>query len=392
LPVLDPAGWRPEVYQGLVKLVEAQANTGKLVLFDFDNTTQARDVSEAALGVAEVNNLPSAADIPAALAPPIGDGKSTVTINDGLVKYYEAFASLGGEGFRYADKHGQAESNLWAGLAFTGLTVNDYVKTVAKAYGNGIALTDLQTGKESKVGGVGRPFVYPQMADLYGYLRSRGYNVYVVSAGIAWGVRYMVKTALNPVIAAKYGAAAQLPLDHVVGITTLLKDKVNGDVWTDTGVRNAPAAAAFLNLQPTALKQFEILGLPGSTVSWGGGKVAAVLREISRDRPYLVGGDALGDHELLNIAENRLWIARLDKPANQRQIAEQINVDQPGNWLLQPTISSAPAGFASDICQIQARPGMTPKVQNDIKASLESITPTGKLDGFSDCARGAPSP
>ncbi|MEI8084399.1 MAG: hypothetical protein WCI74_21370, partial [Actinomycetes bacterium] len=161
---------------------------------------------------------------PPALAPQIGDGKKTVTINDGLVKYYEQFASLGGQGFRYADKHG-----------------------------NGIALTDLQTGKEPKV-----------------------------------------------------------------------------------------------------------------------------------------GGDALGDHELLNIAENRLWITRLDKPANQKQIAEQTKVDQPGTWLLQPTISRAPVGFASSLCQIQARPGMKPNVQSEIKASLASIEPTGKLAGFSNCGSGSP--
>ncbi len=392
LPKLNPTGWKPDVYSALVKTIDAGAYTGRYAIFDFDNTSQARDVTESALGQAKVSNFPAPGSIPSVFATPIGNGKTTVRITDGLPEYYDALASLGGEGFSYQDKYGQAESDLWPGLAFTGLTVDDYVNTVSQAYDNGIALEDLKTGKETEVGGVGRAFVYPQMADLYGYLNSRGYNTYVVSAGITWGVRFMVKNALNPVIKAKYGAAAELPLNHVIGISTLLRDKTTGEVWTDAGIRNTPSASGILNLDPTAMKNFKILGQPDPPVSWGGGKVAAILQGITRDRPYLVGGDALGDHEMLNTAENRLWISRLDKPTYQVEIAEQIKIDQPGNWLLQPTISSAPVGFASTMCHLRTRAGMTPEMQKTVDESAATLAATGQFNGFNDCtANAAPS-
>lgn len=90
------------------------------------------------------------------------------------------------------------------------------------------------------------------MADLYGNLRRSGYDVWVVSAGIAWGVRWMVQNALNPAIVAKYGAAAAVPPDHVVAVTTLMKDRSTGRLVSDYQLTRGEPDARYLGPDPAA--------------------------------------------------------------------------------------------------------------------------------------------
>ncbi len=383
-PMLAAAGWRPEVHESLVKVVSDQRNTGKYAIFDFDNTTQARDVSEAVIGQTEEDKSLVPAAIPPGVVPPVTiDGKTT-TINDGLSAYYDALASIGTQ---YNDPFGPFTSLTAAAQFFAGRSVSDYVSQVAKAYANGAGEAELVSGTEQLVGGFGRPFIYPQMADLYGFLRSNGYDVWIVSAGVSWAVRWMVKNVLNPKITAKYGVDAAIPLNHVVAVTTLLKDKRTGVVWTDYGLSKGQPNDAFVNLDPNEIKNFEILQLPDALNSWRGGKVGAIQDRITRDKPYLIGGDADGDFEMLNQAENRLVISRLDKPNLQQKFAEQIKISQPGNWMLQPTISSAPVGFLSDNCalsqKLAAHPN--PTVAASAEQSLQTLEQSGELAGFKNC-------
>ncbi len=383
-PMLAAEGWRPEVHESLVKIVSDQRNTGKYAIFDFDNTTQARDVGEAVIGQTDEDKSLTPTAIPPGVVPPLTIAGKTTTINDGLSVYYDALASIGTQ---YNDPFGPFASNTIVAQFFAGRSVSDYVSQVAKAYANGAGEAELVSGTEQLVGGFGRPFIYPQMADLYGFLRSNGYDVWIVSAGVSWAVRWMVKNVLNPQITAKYGTDAAIPLDHVVGITTLLKDKRTGVVWTDYGLSKGQPNDAFVNLDPAEIKNFEILQLPDALNSWRGGKVGAIQDRVTRDKPYLIGGDSSGDLEMLNQSENRLFISRLDKPNLQQEIAAQIKIDQPGNWMLQPTISSAPVGFLSDNCVLSQRLAAhpNPTVLASVGQSLQTLEQTGKLAGFRNC-------
>lgn len=117
------------------------------------------------------------------------------------------------------------------------------------------------------------------------------------------------------------------------------------------------------------------------------GKVAGIQNFITRGRPLLVGGDAAGDFEMLNLAENRLWIARLDKPSKQEAVAKQIQNDQEGNWLIQPTISGAPVGFVPNSCELTKRldaHGNT-EVDANVKESVATLESTGQLKDFNNC-------
>ena len=56
VPALDRAGWTESVYKTLTETISGSAGQGKIVVFDFDNTTQARDIGEAVL--AQVRKYP----------------------------------------------------------------------------------------------------------------------------------------------------------------------------------------------------------------------------------------------------------------------------------------------------------------------------------------------
>ena len=144
-----------------------------------------------------------------------------VSIAKGVSDYYDAVLDSAGE----ADPFREYSSLTMPATMLSGRTLSDFLALTATVYDGGAGAADLTSKKQSTILGAGRPFIYPQMADLYGNLRARGYDVWVVSAGIGWAVRWMVQNALNPAIVAKYGAAAALPLDHVVAVTTLMKDR-----------------------------------------------------------------------------------------------------------------------------------------------------------------------
>lgn len=381
-PKLDPTGWNPSTYESIINLVEANKGSGKIATFDFDNTTQARDVGEATVGRTQADKLIDVSTIPSTVVPPFTLAGKPITIKQGIANYYESLASINPNDNFAAYPSDNIIAQFW-----TGKPLSKFVSAVAAAYDNGAGKAELANGQVKLFGGLPRPFVYPQMADLYGYLRANGIDVWIVSAGVTWAVRWMVENDLNPAIRAKYGDAAQLDTAKIVGITLLLKDKRTGELLTDNQLSRVAKNPGYLALDPDVTNQLEITALPDGLNSWRGGKTGAIQNLITRDRVLLAGGDSQGDFEMLNMAENRLWITRLDKPSIQKDFAEQLKVDQPGNWMLQPTISGAPVGFLSSECELNQRLAAhpIPATKAGTEASLATLEPSGLLQSWDTC-------
>jgi hypothetical protein len=381
-PALDRAGWTDTVYEKLATLISDSAGQGKKVVFDFDNTTQARDISEAILAQAQQANAVEPQSLPPGMFPPFtADDGTQMSIAKGVYDYYEALLASGGE----ADPFREYSSLPMPASAFAGRTVGDFVTQTEAVYNDGSAMADLGSGTQSKILGAGRPFIYPQMADLYGNLRSRGYDVWIVSAGIGWAVRWMVQNALNPAIVAKYGADAAVPLDHVVAITTLMKDRSNGKLVSDYQLTHQTPDVAYINLDPARLSQLEILALPDGLTSWRGGKTGAIDNIITRGELFLVAGDSMGDVEMLNRAPNRLVVSRMNKPDLAAGFADEIGKAPDANWMLQPTINTAPAGFLPTKCEMATKTAADATVSATADKSLTTLAATGRLGSFDAC-------
>ena len=382
VPALDAAGWTTTTYENLTKTISSSAGQGKVAVFDFDNTTQARDVSEAILAEVQKSNAIEAANLSPALYPPFSTADGTkMTISAGVFDYYEALLDSGGE----ADPFREYSSLPMPSSVFYGRTLADFLAKTSSTYDGGSALADLTSGQQSKILGAARPFIYPQMADLYGNLRKNGYDVWVVSAGITWAVRWMVQNALNPVIVAKYGEEAALPLDHVIAVNTLMKDRSTGKLVSDYELTRGTPDDAYINLDPARMSQLEILAVPDGLTSWRGGKTGVIDNIISRGELFLVAGDSFGDVEMLNRAPNRLVVSRMNKPDLAEGFAKEIAKAPDANWMLQPTINSAPVGFLPTKCEMAEKTTGNADITATTDKSLATLEATGKLGSFATC-------
>ena len=382
VPALDRAGWTESVYKTLTETIIGSAGQGKIVVFDFDNTTQARDIGEAVLAQVQQAKVIDPASLSPAMFPPFTtSGGEPMTITEGVSDYYDAVLDSAGD----ADPFREYSSLPMPATAFTGRTLADFLAQTATVYDNGAGAKDLTSNDESRILGAGRPFIYPQMADLYGNLRSNGYDVWVVSAGVGWAVRWMVQNAVNPAIVAKYGPDAALPMDHVVAITTLLKDRETGKLVSDYQLTHQTPDARYINLEPTRMSQLEITAIPDGVASWRGGKAGAIDNIITRGELFMVAGDSMGDVEMLARATNRLVISRMNKPALAEGFADEIAKAPDANWMLQPTINSAPAGFLETKCQMADKTAGNADLTAATDKSLGVLDGTGRLCSFTSC-------
>lgn len=379
LPTLSTDGWAPETYQRLTTLIEANANQNKVITFDWDNTIQARDVSEATLAQSEANGTLTPGDVPKALAPTfVADGK-THSIKNGIVDYYEALTKV------TKGDQGAYPSLAWAVQAYAGWTIEQLVDQTANTYARGSGATDLATGKTTLIGksDQARPFVYPQMADLLGYLESRGYDVWVVSAGSAWAVRWMVINALNPAIREKYGDSAIHDPEKVVGVSDLTQDTRTLEMRSDQSMR-LTGNARYFNLDPAITSKLKITQIVDRTVSWSGGKVSAILETIGRNDLFMAAGDSDGDLYMLRFADNQLLIGRLDKPDLEQVLAEGLSGGQ-DTVMVQPTFSRDHVGFLPNSCEVRNRTQSDPELATKAEASINTLNSKGWLPGFSSC-------
>ena len=382
VPAMDPDGWTDSVYRHLTEAIAGSAGQGKIAVFDFDNTTQARDIGEAVLARVQQTAAINPGSLSPALFPSFTapDG-APVSISNGVFDYYEAVLASGGG----VDPFREYSSLPMPASVFQGHTVADFLTQTAAVYDGGSAAADVTSGRQSTILGAGRPFVYPQMADLYGNLRSNGYDVWVVSAGVAWAVRWMVQNALNPAIVAKYGKDAALPLDHVVAVTMLMKDRRTGNLVSDYQLTHQSPDSAYIALEPSRMAELEVLGIPDGLSSWRGGKSGAIDNVIGRGDLFLAAGDSLGDAGMLARATNRLIVNRMNKPDLADGFAREIAEAPDANWMLQPVISSAPVGFFETKCVMAKETAGDGELAATTDRSLATLEATGRLGSFTTC-------
>jgi hypothetical protein len=227
--------WNPQVKARLEALIAANANQGKVCVFDFDNTTLCRDIGEATIAAMNEAGKLTKKTCNKAIAPEfvLKGKKITLATSNNLMDYYEDFLS--------ATSHHEMETTPyengygWVVQAMAPGTPADWLKYTKKAYAKGKSINDAKDPKlnETKINGYRVPFLYPEMVELYGVLLSNGYDVYVMSASNVHTVRYIVKNYLNPQIRKSFGEKLGVAPDHVLGVSLLMNDDRTGELVKD---------------------------------------------------------------------------------------------------------------------------------------------------------------
>jgi hypothetical protein len=201
---LAPGNWDPEIRAKLIALVERHKNQNEHAFFDWDNTSQCRDIGNATLAQLVADGQVQRQNIPDALFPPYTYQGQRYTADDPW-NYYNTFAEV-------APYNQGGIYDVLYSLFTNNLTVGQVNRATERAYANGAGRRDIgqpRTVEPPILPGAQRPFVYPEMADLYGYLMDRGIHVWVISASQIWTVRWIVKHALNPMIKRRWARATR---------------------------------------------------------------------------------------------------------------------------------------------------------------------------------------
>jgi hypothetical protein len=209
------------------------------------------------------------------------------------------------------------------------------------------------------------PFFYPETVELIAELLRNEFAVWIVSASNVWSVRWMVKHGLNPLLR-QHGIRRGLLPDQVVGIATLLAD-AQGCLYKDAVLVKEDAAYAALD--EARLGAFTLTSQLQFPVPTYSGKVAC-LWDCLGGQPYLAAGDSPGDLPMLSFSRHRLWIARLEKPNNQRALSEATWRARTGRWIIQPALCQRAPGFLPDV---RAVGGLLGRVPDKVAESLSAL-------------------
>jgi phosphoserine phosphatase len=348
--LLQSPGWTPATRTWLERLIRRGAGQGLPVAFDFDNTLVCGDIGEATLALL-VKQRRLKPEVIAALAVPFCDAAGKRIRADrlpDLTAYYEAL--LEGSGHGAADPNPLTSGYTWAVEIMSGLSPAAIVRATAacaaRARTGEVRRLEVTAGQTAYP----LPWFYPQMVELLAALIVHRFDVWIVSASNAWSVRWMVLNVLNPQLA-RLGAPAGVSPDHVIGVSLMVRDRAGRLLKDPLLVREKPAYA---RLDATALRAVRLtprLHLPVPVYS---GKVAC-LWDVIGQPPYLAAGDSPGDLPMLGFAENRLWLARLEKPDYTTAMLARCQGHAPDSWAVQPTLVKASPGFVPDRRALELR-------------------------------------
>lgn len=375
--------WAPEVKTRLEAKIAANAGQGKVCVFDFDNTTICRDIGEATMAALNQAGILTKEKYNTGVTPASFTLKGkTVTMKDAdnFPAYYEEFLS--------ATKHHELESTPyengygWVVQAMAPMSPVDWLPATEKAYGDGVGSADQGSAKlaETKINGYRMPFFYPAMVDLYGVLLKNGYKVYISSASNVHTVRWMVKNHLNPKIQALHGKDLAIPPENVIGVSMLMVDDRTGELCKDPYL--VRENQKYADLDPEELKHYTLTSQVCHPMNGYFGKVANIMKYISLERPFLIAGDSSNDLPMLNWAENRIWMARLEKMGYQETMVKAYQESLPGEWFIQPVLYKKAPGFVPSSADLTKRFAMEPEKKKTPAKVIDYLQSNGFLLNF----------
>ena len=332
--------WNQSVKTRLAEIIRANANNGEFAVFDFDNTTLCRDIGEATMAQLEIDSVISFSEQLKSISPQIAVKDSSISA------YYEALLTV--TEHQKENPNGHSNAYLWAAQTLAGLTIDKVTEGTEKVFAQSQEIVKKSDVVIPRIGDYAIPYIYPEMASLYGELLKNGIDTYIISASNVWTVRLLVANYLNPLIEQNTGLKNGIKPQNVIGINLLLRDLRDGKLYKDEYL--VKSNALYAKLDANELSNYEITNLPALPVSAYAGKVANILAHIGNKQPLLIAGDSPNDFQMLSYSKYKLWIARLEKSNYQKKMLEN-------NWkseqiLVQPVLNSQYSGFYESMEQI----------------------------------------
>ncbi|KJX93859.1 phosphorylcholine phosphatase like protein [Zymoseptoria brevis] len=260
--------WPAEAAISLNKMIATNANQSNFAAFDMDNTSYQFDLEESLLPFLENRGILTRRTMDSTLK--IIPFKDTAEYTETLFSYYYRLCELD-----------ELVCYPWAAQIFSGFTLRElkvyvdelmsYNQTIPTRYWDGDEIVDDE---------ISSPVLLPGQQELYNGLMDNGIEVYVLTAAHEELVRMV---ASDP----KYGY--NVKPENVIGVTTLLEDRISGNLTTS---RKQITEGTYNETANLDLVVGTYLWTPAT---WFSGKWAAILTYIDEWKlPILVAGDSPG--------------------------------------------------------------------------------------------------
>jgi len=257
--------WPAPAAKQLDALVKTHANKGNYAVFDMDNTSYRYDLEESLLPFMEMKGTLTREKLdPSLKLIPFKDVNGH---KESLNSYYYRLCEID-----------DMVCYPWVAQVFSGFTLKElkgYVDELM-AYGKPVPSTYYE-GDAVKTIEINPPKIFSGQKELMNKLMENGIEVYVLTAAHEELVRMV---AADP----KYGY--NVKPQNVIGVSTLLKNRSNGEVTT---ARKQISGGQYDEKANLGLELTPYLWTPAT---WMSGKYAAILTYIDEwKKPILVAGD-----------------------------------------------------------------------------------------------------
>lgn len=330
---LKKSNWYEDTRYKLEELISENSFQNKNVVFDFDNTILCGDIGEAVFKLLVADKIIEINSNIMAISPTFANNNRIVNLTEvGFEEYYNQLLDV------FIDDEPYSTAYSWVVQIMDGISIDLILE-----------YTDKAMMKKSSLGN--QLFFYPEMIDLIGVLLKNGFNFHIVSASNIWSVRYLVDKYLNPLLIKEHGDLVTIDLSKVQGMNTIIKNNINGKLFKDSVLISFNN---YLNFKKNEIKNYFLTSLINYPATSYNGKVASIIKNISKDKVFMVAGDSPNDFAMQEFSENVLWIARLDKSEYQEKAIDEIKKND-NNWIIQPTLTGGLSGFIKSFGDIQTK-------------------------------------
>jgi phosphoserine phosphatase len=367
---LKGGNWLPGVKSGIERRLNASGNDKKTAVFDFDNTIINGDIGEAVFEDLVNREIIRMNENRLALSPSFSYNDEFVSINSSsdFLDYYDKLLNLFSG---TSDATPYASAYAWAVNIMTGLSLDLLIESTGSII-NGVSDTSGFESISSKTS------LRPEMIDLIARLIEANTEIIIVSASNVWSVRHYILKHINPILESEYNLRGIEPA-NIHGINTLLLDKRDGRFYKDEYL--VRVNESYANLEHDELTYFEITSQLNYPVPSYYGKRAVIDKYVAAEEIFLIAGDSPNDIPMMQMADNKLWIARLEKPNYQKIFIEAFR-DGTENNFVQPVIKNNHTGFLNSGADLEEEFSGKNGVPVEIIESLQHLREAEFISNF----------
>ena len=302
---LQKSGWTPELSKLFAKNILRYKDSGRNVVFDFDNTVICGDIGEKVLRTFN-SDFYQFKESHKGFSPVFQFNNELITLETkGALEYYNHFLSYSALNFNN-DLYYKSIPYAWAVQIMEGLTLKDLLGITEKVFP---AFT------QPDVTGI-KPFIYPAILKLIELLQKNGFECRFITASNVWSVRKIILEIINPLLK-EQDVSHLISPDSVIGLEVLLQHKGSNELRKDQQLVNVEDYTEMIKAEGDQWLLTPNLNFPVTAYD---GKVAAYHKHFGLTQPLFCFGDTTSDINLLAIAKHPVWIAKMENPTEAEKI------------------------------------------------------------------------